>query len=361
LAGLASLVVALAAGLFLVAGPAPSRPAPLTGELTLALAFPGIKPVDMSGWLDDGTDYNPQFFLDPKTSLGTAPSTDKKQLRLLLRAADGKLRELRRLPVTSQPQYGAFTVSGDDVAWDESTAGTDSQAVTQMWVMNWRTGQPPRALTTNVGDAVFFNSQYDMVIADGRLYWVAAARTKDPVTEVRSVPLTGGAVTVRQVPGAYAFSAWPWLVSAGTGQTGPVQLQNLDTGKRVTVTAQPTELVTCSPDWCRVLILSENSAPARMELMRPDGSKRQRIAGASVSSAVIDVAVLDRFEILARAGNNGAPTSNQQLLLYDLKHTRTVVVANGVGMVLSRGGMLWWSTGDNETLAWHALDLHALR
>jgi hypothetical protein len=357
----ASLVVALAAGLFLVAGPAPSRPAPVTGELTLALAFPGVKPVDIPGWLDDGTDYSPQFFLDSKTSLGTAPTTDKKQLRLLLRTADGKLRELRRLPVTSQPQYGGFTVSGDDVAWDESTAGTDSQAVTQMWVMNWRNGQPPRALTTNVGDAVFFNSQYDMVIANGRLYWVAAARTKDPVTEVRSVPLTGGAVTVRQVPGAFAFSAWPWLVSAGTGQTGPMQLQNLDTGKQVTVTAQPTELVTCSPDWCRVLILSENNAPARMELMRPDGSKRQRIAGAGISSAVIDVAVLDRFEILARAGANGAPTSNQQLLIYDLKHTRTVVVANGVGMILSRGGTLWWSTGDNETLAWHALDLHPLR
>jgi hypothetical protein len=70
---------------------------------------------------------------------------------------------------------------------------------------------------------------------------------------------------------------------------------------------------------------------------------------------------LDRFEILARAGSNGAPTSSQQLLLYDLKHTRTVVVANGVGMILSRGGVLWWSTGDNETLAWHALDLHPLR
>jgi hypothetical protein len=26
----------------------------------------------------------------------------------------------------------------------------------------------------------------------------------------------------------------------------------------------------------------------------------------------------------------------------------------------ARGDYLWWSTGDNETLAWHALDLRTL-
>jgi hypothetical protein len=208
---------------------------------------------------------------------------------------------------------------------------------------------------------VFYSSQYDLVIADGQLYWLAAARTATPVTEVRSVPLGGGPVTVRNVDGSYALSAWPWMVSAGTGQTGAVELRNLVDGRRVTVPAQPSELVSCSPAWCRVLVVSTVSGPARIDLMRPDGSDRRRVASGLVSAAIGDVAVLDRFEVLTLAGRDGSATSNQQLMLYDAPKKRTIQVANGVGTVLCRAGILWWSTGDNETLRWHALDLHALR
>jgi hypothetical protein len=32
-------------------------------------------------------------------------------------------------------------------------------------------------------------------------------------------------------------------------------------------------------------------------------------------------------------------------------------VATGVGVVVCRGGVLWWSTGDVDDTVWHALDL----
>ncbi|MFD0741620.1 hypothetical protein ACFQ1L_06660 [Phytohabitans flavus] len=168
-------------------------------------------------------------------------------------------------------------------------------------------------------------------------------------------------MSVRDEPGAWALSAWPWLVSAGSGQTGPVQLRNLDTQQVTTVDATATELATCGPAWCRVLVLA-GEGPSRIDLMRPDGGDRRRVAGGAATASVIDVALLDRFEVLSQSGGDGsAPISSQQLLLYDLKEQRVVVVADGVGIVQSRGGLLWWSTGDNETTAWHTIDLRTLK
>jgi hypothetical protein len=215
-------------------------------------------------------------------------------------------------------------------------------------------------LTEDTGDVVLFNSQYDMVIAAGRLHWVSVSPKGDTETEIRSVPLTGGAVSVRTEPGAWALSEWPWLVSAGSGQTGPVQLRDLDTRQVRTVQAASTELATCGPTWCRVLVLA-GDGPSRIDLMRPDGSDRRRVADGAATASVIDVALLDRFEVLSQStGDQSAPISAQQLLLYDLKEKRVVVVADGVGIVQSRGGLLWWSTGDNETTSWHTLDLRTL-
>jgi hypothetical protein len=184
------------------------------------------------------------------------------------------------------------------------------------------------------------------------VHWAGAARSADVVTEVRSVALTGGKVTVRAVPGAYSMSAWPWLVSAGSGQAGPVDLVNLDTSAKVRVPAAQAELVTCSPAWCRVLVLTGTGGPARVDLMRPDGSQRQRIAGGQASASTADVGLLDRFEVLS--------DNDRKLQLYDAKAKRAVLVSEGVGMVFARGGVLTWSTGDNEAMVWHALDLRAL-
>jgi hypothetical protein len=35
-------------------------------------------------------------------------------------------------------------------------------------------------------------------------------------------------------------------------------------------------------------------------------------------------------------------------------------VASGVGVVQARGGVLFWSTGENAAVGWHALDLRTL-
>jgi hypothetical protein len=358
--GLVGLVVALAASAVLILTSATHRPPP-GAETTLARAWPDAKPAVVAAFMPDGPAYSPMYFLDGTTSVGTAPSSDGRYIRLLLRTVDRSPRELRRLPYGDSPQFGGFAVAGDTLAWAESTAGADGRGVTRMLAMQWRTDAAPRVLTSDTGDVAFFNSEYDTVVADGRLHWVAVSPRTEPVTEVRSVPLAGGPNSTRELAGAWELTRWPWVVSAGTGQAGPTRLHNLDSGEDITVKAPPIELVTCGTTWCRVLVLAGDGGPSRTDLMRPDGSDRRRIAGATTTAAVIDVAVLDRFEVLTRAGTEGSATSSQELLLYDIKEKRTVVVATAVGMVVCRGGFLWWSTGDNEALTWHALDLRTLR
>jgi hypothetical protein len=299
------------------------------------------------------------YFLDARTSLGTAPSPDGTQLRLLLRTADGAVRELRRLPIASTPQYGGFALSGDQVAWSESKADAGGKGHAELWLTDLRSHQPPRRLTADTGDVVFFNSQYDMVINAGRLYWAAVAPGQQTATEVRSVALTGGPVTVRTEPGAWAMSAWPWLTSAGSGTSGPIQLQDLEARKLIDVKAAGSELVTCSPAWCRVLVPA-GDGPARMDLMRPDGTDRRRVGGSNATASLSDVAVLDRFEVLSLSDAQRTVTNTQQLMLYDIQRKESVVVADAIGMALCRGGVLWWSTGNNEATVWHTLDLRSL-
>jgi hypothetical protein len=172
--------------------------------------------------------------------------------------------------------------------------------------------------------------------------------------------VTGGKVSVRTEPGAWARSTWPWLVSAGTGESGPIQLLDLAARKRIEVDATGNELVSCSPAWCRMLVLG-GDGPARIDLMRPDGTERRQVATGAASASIIDVAVLDRFEVLSLADAQRTATGNQQLLLYDLTDERVVTVAEGIGMVLCRGGMLWWSTmTGGEITGWQALDLRSL-
>jgi len=360
--GLAALGVALAAaGTLLAFSPDHKRPAGAEQPRTVDQVWPDAERAEFGGGLADGASYSPVYFLDAKTSLGTAPDPDGTTQRLVLRAADGSVRELRRLPAEGTPQFGGFVRAGDDVAWAESVSDEDGTARTLLWIANLASGGAPHLLTRDTGDVVLFNSQYDMVIADGRLHWVSVSPTDETSTEVRSVPLAGGPVSVRTEPGAWALSAWPWLVSAGSGQTGPVQLRDLGTHQDQTVAAAPTELATCGPAWCRVLVLA-GDGPSRIDLMRPDGADRRRVAGGAATASVIDVALLDRFEVLSQSsGDQSAPISSQQLLLYDLKEKRVVTVADGIGIVQSRGGLLWWSTGDNEATTWHTLDLRTLR
>jgi hypothetical protein len=355
---LAGLVIAVAAAAVFLAGSPPQRSArsaaPAAPAPTrLDQAWPGTRPADAPARLPDGTSFTPLLYLDATTAVGSALSPDGGTVRLLVRTGSGTPRELHSTPANQNPQYAGFVASGDEVLWSESTADTAGHGATRLLAANWKSGGPARTLTAEAGDAVFFNSEYDLVVADGAVHWAAAANSQEAATEVRSVPLAGGPVAVRTVPGAYAMSAWPWLVSAGSGQSGPVDLVDLTTGRKVHVRSSQAELVACSPVWCRVLVLTGNSGPARIDLMHPDGSGRQRVAGSQATSSTSDVAILDRFEVLTE-------NSSMRLSLYDVKTKRTVVIADTAGSVFVRGGVLAWSTGDHETLTWHALDLRKL-
>jgi hypothetical protein len=383
----AGVIVALAAGAALLAYPShQEKKAAPAGRVPLAAAWPQAQRADLPGNLRDGPLFQPELFLDARTAIGTAPSPDGTAVRLLVRNPDDSIRELRRRPLATNPEFsnlavsggaaggegtvgegsavggdsgaggpspaGGSVVAGDDVVWAESADSTP----TQIWTAKTG-GGPARMLTGDAGDALFYGSQWDLVVADGRVWWAAAAGAES--TEIRSVALTGGEVRIRREPGTWAMSAWPWLTEGGGDQSGTTRLRNLATGRDTPIPATGTELTTCSPVWCRVLVLSGDGL-VRIDLMHPDGSARQRVAGSAASAAVTDVALLDRFEILAEAGPDADLTGTEGLLLYDLADGRTVDLSPAVSGAFSRAGVLWWATGDQDALVWHTLDLRTV-
>ena len=351
---LAALVVALAAGVALLVY-APDEPETAPAARTgLSAAWPRAQRADLPGNLRDGPIYHPGVFLDARTSVGTAPSPDGSAERLLVRNADETVRELRRRPQSGNPEFGAFAVSGEDLVWTESADGSPME----IWTAR-TSGGPARRLTADTGNAVFFGSQWDLVLAEGRVHWAAAAPEGRPVTEIRSVALTGGKVAVREEPGTWALTAWPWLTNGGGDQSGTSVLRNMTANRDTPVQTSGPELITCSAAWCRVLVMNGDGL-ARIDLMHPDGSARRRVAGSAAGAAVPDVAILDRFELLSETGPDSDLTGTAGLLIYDLETDRTVDVSPAVDGVFSRNGVVWWATGDQDSLIWHTLDLRTV-
>jgi hypothetical protein len=346
---MAGLAVALAAAALLIFAPTrdqPSRPA------VSAAALQRAERADIPANLPDGPIFTPLLFLDARTAVGTAPSPDARWMRLLIRAADGKLRELRRLPLDRSPAFDNLATAGDDLVWTEST---DRRGV-RIWSAR-RSGGAARLVTADTGNALFYGSQYDLVVADGRVHWTAAAG--ESATGVRSVPLTGGKVQIHTEPGQWALSAWPWLTDGAGSGTGTTRLRNLATGRDQPVRSNGVEIATCSPAWCRVQVMG-GSGLVRVDLMHPDGSERTRIGGATAGAAVQDVAILDRFEIVSESGPDSALTGTAGLAVYDIAARRTVPVSAAVSGAFVRDGVLWWSTGDQDAMVWHTLDLRTV-
>jgi hypothetical protein len=346
-----ALCVALgAAGYMLLSKPAaPSAPQPAAGELTLEKAFPGKAPVTVKGAVADGARYTPLFFLDGLRSVGTANAPDGAS-RLILMTPAGE-RELRRLPKAQTPEFAGFAVQDQRLVWLELTNKADGTAETKLWTIDNETAAPDM-ITADTGDVALFDKRDDVVIHDGKVSWAAAARTESPVTEIRTVPVKGGKVTVRNVEGAYSVATWPWLTTVNLGQDGPIELLNIESQERVVVGVQANELMACSPVWCRSVIIGSTAASTVIEVLKPDGSQRLRVASGNVAASSVDVALLDRYEIYTYGSG--------KLAIYDLKDRRMFIVAKTTSRVASRGAVLWWSTGDNETTVWHALDLRTL-
>ena len=345
------LIVSLAAGGALLFGGAQPKKATPGGRLSAAQAWPKAQRADLPGSLADGPLFTPVLFLDAKTAVGTAPSPDAKSLRLIFRGGDGSLRELERLPAEDNPVFDSFTVAGDRVFWTQST----EKVRLQIWAADVRSGGVARRLTADTGNAVFYGNQYDLVVAEGRVFWTAAPGDAE-VTEIRSVPLAGGPVGIRTEPGEWSLSAWPWLREDAANQTGTTRLRNMSTGREAEVRFSPGELTTCSPVWCVVMVMNDTGL-VRIDLMRPDGSGRRRIAGGGAQAAVTDVAILDRFEILSEAGPTSDLTGAAGLVVYDISTGRTVQIAAAADGAYTRDGVLWWSTGAPDDTVWHSLDL----
>jgi hypothetical protein len=348
----------------LVAGVAlalPQRPAPSTqaappqGNL-LHDRWPDARVVSFGGPLADGRAYTPLLYPDIDVSVGTALTSDGAQLRLLVRTADGTVRELMRLATADNPQFSGLTAAGDDLVWLTSSGGGDPEYT--LYHTRWRRPGPATPLTTDTGRVELTDTQYDLVLADGLVYWAAA--TTSGTTEIRSVPVTGGDVTTRTVDGAYALSAWPWLTPVGSAVVGPIELRNLVTGQRIAVARTPPEVVSCGPVWCRVMTPGPDGRLARTDLMHPDGTGRIRVAAGSVSAAISDIALLDRFEVLVSTTPD-ASTDTFTLVLYDLTTNRSTVLADAAATVRGHGSIVWWSTGDDGAVTWYALDLRSLR
>jgi len=352
LARFLGLGAALAASGVLLVAPATEQRPP-AGPVTAAVAWPAAQRGVIPASLPDGTGYEPGIFLDARTSVGSAPTRDGKFLRLVLRHADGSIRQLRRLPLDANPSFPAFTVAGDVLVWAEAA----KHGSLQLWSGNLRDGRPARRLTAEAGDARFYRSEYDLVIAAGRVHWVAAGSADG--TEVRSVALTGGAVDIRTETGRWKLSAWPWLVDGVTAAAGATVLRNLATGRDVAVSRTRRAATDCGPTWCRVAALSDNGF-TRIDLMHPDGSARQRIGGSSAATEIVDVAPLDRFEVLALIDSNTDLTGHTQLIVFELATRRTVQVSPDASGVSYRAGVLWWSTGNRDSFVRHTVDLRTV-
>jgi hypothetical protein len=347
---LIALAAALVVGGWLLFSPTSRDDAPTVAPSGAGTVTATLQPGTMPARLADGAVYTPLLYLDAGTSVGTAPSPDGTVERLLLRGA-GAPRELRSVPKDRFPQWLGLTAADGVLYWAESSATAAGPYETRLWraPVSPAAG-PPVALTADTGGIVFFDSQYDLVVAEGRLHWVAAPPDDAPKTELRSVAVGGGTVTTEAVDGRFRWSAWPWLVSVDPGAAA---LLNRTSGQRRPVPATAAETVLCTPEWCRA-IAETASGRNLVDVMHADGSDRRRLPG-DVNAIGVDVGLLDRFELLT-----GVQGESLRLLAYDLPTGRTVVLAADVGVVTARGTMVWWSTGSPDPAAWHVLDLRQL-
>jgi hypothetical protein len=352
------LAAAVVAGSVLLLSPtdegqADGTPAVPSNRTPVAEAWPQAQRATITGTLSDGTDFVPGHFFDARTAVGTAPSRDGRALRLVIRQQDGSARQVRSVPAGRDQTFASFTSTAADLVWVETGSGT----APEIWAMDLRDRTAAaRRLTADTGAATFFGSPYDLVVAGGRVYW-ATVPPGATVTEVRSVPLAGGAVTVRTEPGAWTLSAWPWLTD-GSDQTSRARLRNLETNQDVEVTGSGTELLTCGPTRCRVTVVSDGGT--RLEVMSHDRSARRVVADDTATPVGSDVAVLDRFELLFETQAGTDRTNAAALLVYDLIADRMVEVSTAVDGAFSRGGVLWWSTGDGDRTLWHTVDLRTV-
>jgi hypothetical protein len=357
--GRLGVVAALTVLGVLIALPATRPAAAPAGPLTLADVWPRARPVTLAATLPTGDTYTPLLALDATTSLGLTSRPGAQRNLLVLLTDPSRPRVLQTLSPGTGDTVEAVAATSDRVFWLRSVDGSGSgPEEASIWTTR-RDGGPAQALTTTAGPATTSGSQFDLQVAGGRLYWTAAPPGPVPTTELRSIALSGGPVRVEAFPGSYALTAWPWLTSTLGGIGGANELRNAVTGRRVPVPTGPADQPVCTPTRCR--IQTSSGTGTRIAYARPDGSHRRVVPADAGTPATADVALLDRFGVLTAPTSTDVNSALQRLVLDDLTGDRQVTVDTGVTRVGGDGSWLWWSTGDQETLTWHLLDLSALR
>ena len=357
--GLLGTGAAVALIALLLALPAPKRPSGASrapaGPPPLTQVWPHAHPFLIPAGFPDGSTYTPAVVLDAAASVGMIASVDGQRTDLALVPAAGPPRVLQSQSVSDGGSFDGITATAGRIYWMHTVTDADGQARTSLWTAS-RSGGPAARLTADVGAPAFSGSEYDLQVVGDRLEW---AGSRPGITELRSIPLAGGRVAVRTVPGAWALSAWPWLVTAPSASDQRPRLHNVDTGAERTVRVPPDQQATCSPTWCRTI--PNNAADAtETDLVRPDGSDRRVIGRATDAAIASDVALCDRFEVLMTTSTTSGQVAVSRLALYDIEGKRLVQVEAAATNAGGRGDFLWWSTGDNETITWHGLDLRTL-
>jgi hypothetical protein len=352
-----------AAIVFLTVLPAPHRPATAVsaaatraGPATLRTVWPRAVGFTIPAGFADGSVYTPRVIIDPATSIGELARPDGIRTDLVVAAAGGPPRVLQAQTVTGGGSYDGITVTAARIYWMRTLSDANGDPHTALWSAA-RAGGPATQLTAATGAPTFSNSADDLHAVGDRLYWTSGHPGHPDQTEIRSIPLAGGAVTVRVLAGAWQPTAWPWLVTT-PGAPGPSRLHNLASGAERTIITPPGMLASCSPTWCS--LSSDNAAPRPAQLIRPDGTDRRTIGATNAVDIDIDVAPLGRFELLDTVTVESAQIVLSALTLYDIHTRKTVVIDPATTNAASRGNYVWWSTGDNETLTWHGLDLRTL-
>ena len=343
-----SIGAALAGCAMLLVGYPATQPAPAAPPVSASVAWPQAAMTTMNTTLADGTAYQPGIFLAAATSVGSAPSRDHRFLRLVVVSGAGSIRQLRSLPAGASPWFGSLTAAGDVLAWAESTGQNQ-----QLWTINLRDGRPARELTADTGQAVLNGSAYDLLIANSRVYWTATA---PGVTEIRSVALTGGPVDVRPETGNWTLSAWPWLVNGSGDVLGTTAMRDMVTGRDVPISGGGDRQTThCDPVWCVVTSLADGGD--RIDVMHPDGTGRQVVASGQVAPGIDDTVALERYVVVSQVSAYSDLTGTRQLVVFDLNTQRMVSISAGARTVSYTDGVLWWSTGTQDSPVWHALQL----
>jgi hypothetical protein len=338
-------------------GPVASSPSASAGP-TLTSTWPKASVFDLPASFPDGSAYQPELIVDAHTSLGLATTADGLHVSLVVaESATGSPRVLDSAAVSDGGSFDGLTVTADRYYWMRTVNDAEGHARVSLWTAE-RSGGRPHEVTADAGAALFDGSSYDVQVVGGRLYWLAGTDSLDR-TELRSVPLAGGKVEVRALPGAWTMTAWPWVVTAPGSTGAAVELLNLQTNARVPVHAPADRSVLCSPVWCR-LIADNADQSTGTDLIHPDGGDPRHIGDRNAIAMASDVALLDRFEPLMTALTSTNNITVSRLELYDAAARRTVLVEAAATSATGKGDYLWWSTGDNETLAWHAVDLRTL-